>query len=70
MRECGTWVAPESQKEVEEGVFFFFFFLIPEIEKERNQTSEVIFGIGKKDVVVILEEIGICTSLGMKPVGQ
>lgn len=26
MRECGTWVAPESQKEVEEGVFFFFFF--------------------------------------------
>lgn len=51
-------------------MFFFFFFLIPEIEKERNQTSEVIFGIGKKDVVVILEEIGICTSLGMKPVGQ
>lgn len=47
-----------------------FFFLIPEIEKERNQTSEVIFGIGKKDVVVTLEEIGICTSLGMKPVGQ
>lgn len=51
-------------------LFFFFFFLIPEIEKESNWTSEVIFGIGKKDVVVGLEEMGICTSLGMEPVEQ
>lgn len=29
-----------------------FLFLIPEIEKESSQTSEVIFGIGKNNVVV------------------
>lgn len=40
---------------------------MPEIEKEINQTSQEIFGIGKKDVVVSLDEMGICTSLGMKP---
>lgn len=45
-------------------------FLIPEIEKESNQTSEVIFGIGNKYVVVGLEEMGLCTSLGTEPVGQ
>lgn len=44
--------------------------LIPEIEKESNQTFEVIFGIGKKDVVVGLDKMGICTSLGMEPVGS
>ena len=32
-------------------------FLIPEIEKESSQTSEVIFGIGNKYVVVGLEEM-------------
>lgn len=45
-------------------------FLIPDIEKESNQTFEVIFGIGKKDVVVGLDKMGICTSLGMEPVGS
>lgn len=33
-------------------VFFVFWFLIPEIEKESNQTSEVVFEIGKKEVIV------------------
>lgn len=45
-------------------------FSIPEIEKESNQTFEVIFGIRKKYVVVGLEEMGICTSLGREPVGS
>lgn len=47
-----------------------FLFLIPEIEKEINQTSEVIFGIGKKYVVVGLEKMGLCTSLGVEPLEQ
>lgn len=65
-------VAPESQEKVEEAPAPAppTPLLIPEIEKESNQTFEVIFGIGKKDVVVGLDKMGICTSLGMEPVGS
>lgn len=61
-------VAPESQEKMKD--LSPPFFLIPEIAKENNQTFEVIFGIGKKDVVVGLDRMGICTSLGMEPVGS
>lgn len=56
-------LALESRKGTEEDLVIIII-LIPETEKENKKAHEVVLGIGKREVILGLEDAGTCSSLG------
>lgn len=56
----------ESRKGTEEDIIVIttFYFLIPETKKENKDACEVVLGVGKREVILGLEDMSTCSSLG------